>query len=306
MKLSALLVFFLLAGRPYSQFWDFDHTYGEASYQLLKLHLSPRTGSMAGAGAAMNGSALRAADINPASASSDSGMIYLGYALPFGEFKGKIPHLTWNVPVAGYKLFVNTRFMGIDDIRGFDEDDNPTSAYGSHTFKALAGMAGIYRNIHWGLSFGYVLNSISYANYSSFVFDAGLQQQLLGGLWLGAALTNADLWGSEATNPENEDPFPPTTVRMGLAYLIKVSKSIGLAITSDARTRRDEKLNFPGGVEINWREILFFRTGYSFSEPGAAFCLGAGIRWGRFVFDYALQRHRTLSPGNYWSLGVPF
>ena len=307
MKLSWTVLFCLLFNWSYCQFWNFDHDYGEAGFQFLKMHLAPRTVALAGAGAALNGFSLEATDVNPAAASSESGIIHLGYAKPYGEFQSKIPHITWNIPTSRYKLFLHARFLGIEDIRSFDENDVPLTPYRSHTLKVQAGFANVYHKIHWGVSVNYALHNISYANYHSALLDAGLQYEIYNGLWAGAAINNAYFWTSSAANPDEYDnPFPPVAARAGLAYGLSTGKSFKLTLTADARTRNDERLNFPAGVEVSWKEVLYFRTGYPFFEPEPAIPFGAGIKWEMFVLDYAFQRHKTLSPGQYFSLGIRF
>jgi hypothetical protein len=284
----------------------FNHSYGEASFQFLKMNLAPRSVALAGAGAALNGSSLEATDVNPASAGSDSGIIYLGNGIPFREFRGMAPNITWNVPLSRFRLFLNSRFLGFKEIPGRDEDDNPETSYSSHTFKIQAGLAGIYHRIHWGVSANYAQNNIAFVDYMSALIDVGLQYNIVKDLWAGASLTNADVWTSSARSSQNQDPFPPTTVRAGMAYHFKLGGSVELTVTADARTRNDEKLSFPAGMEVGWRETLFFRTGYPLLEPEPALPFGAGIRWGMFVLDYSIQRHRVLSPGHYLALGVRF
>jgi hypothetical protein len=306
MKYWIPIICFIFICRSFGQIWNSNYDYGKASFQLLKLHLSPRTVALAGAGTALNGSSLEATDVNPAAAGSDSGIIWLGHGIPYREFQSFIPNLTWNIPIGSYRLSLNTRYLGFKDIPGWDEDRDPTSAYSSHTIKVQSGLAGIFHSVYWGLSANYALNSISFANYHTVLFNAGLQYQIIPGLWTGGAITNGEIWTSSAIYSENENPVPPTVARMGFAYHINLPKGFLLRAALDARTRIDERLNFPAGIEIGWREMLYFRTGYAFKEPEQAMPFGAGLKWGLFVLDYAFQRHKTLSPGHYFALGIRF
>ncbi len=283
---------------------EIDREYGASSYQFLKLPLSSKVIGMGGAGVAYSSSAAEI-DLNPAAAQGEMGSLFLGKGFPFREFGADANHITWSLPYRSYRILVNARFLGYDDIAGYDGYSHATTPYSAHTFKGQIGLTGAYRKLHWGLTVNYALNNIASVNYSAGLVNAGLRYELFPGFHLGAAGVNGDFWTSEAEYEGNENPLPPTAVQAGASYRKTLGSWYG-ALAVDARTRNDEKLTFPVGLEVGWRETLFARVGYPVSEPEPDFSAGLGLRWSLFQFDYAMQRHATLSPGHYWSLGIRY
>ncbi len=304
MRIFSLLPILVFAGFVPVYALETDRVYGASSYQFLKLPLSPKVIGMGGAGVAYASSAAEI-DVNPAAARSDSGSLFVGKGYPFQEFGADANHITWSLPYRGYRILVNARYLGFEDIAGYDGLSHATSPYSAHTYKGQLGAAGAYGKLHWGVTVNYALNNIASSNYSTGMVNAGLRYELFSGFHLGVGGVNGDFWTSEAEFDGNEAPFPPTAVQAGIAYQRAMgSWQAGLAL--DARTRNDEKLTFPMGLEVGWRELLFARVGFPVAEPEPDFSAGLGVRWSLFQFDYALQRHETLSPGHYWALGIRY
>jgi hypothetical protein len=283
----------------------FNRGYGEAGFQFLKLHMAPRTQALAGSGAALQKSSLEAGDINPASAVGDSGVLYLGQGWGPEETKSMTPNITWSLPAGRFSLFLGVRFLRFEELRGFDDDNKPKTNYGAHTFRIQAGLAGKNKSLSWGASLNYAEHSVAFARYRSYLLDLGFQYELFRGLVLGAAANNADFHTSAPIYSGNEI-FPPTVLRAGAAYTFSPVPVITVTAVLDARTRNDEKMNLPSGLEFGWQDVLFLRTGYAFMEPETAQQFGAGVKWRPFVFDYAYKRHKTLGPGHNIALGIRF
>ncbi len=279
--------------------------YGESSFQLLKLHLSPRVVALGGAGSALTGSALEATELNPASAYSDSNALYLAHFLNNKEFGAKTSALTWNLPLYSYKLFFHSRYIGFGDIDGHRADKSATLvAYGAHTLKVQTGLAGEYLNVQWGVAVSYVENNIAFANYRTVVGDVGLLYSPFKNLWIGAGVNNGDIWTSSLLNEKEKKPIPPTIGRVGLAYLYSVTKEVSVRMVGDARTRNDEKLTFPLGAEVICFDMITLRTGYPVLEPESAQDFGVAVKAKRFELDYSLQRHAALSPQHAFLLKI--
>ncbi|HKP95848.1 MAG TPA: hypothetical protein VJ385_08840 [Fibrobacteria bacterium] len=301
----AWLFFLVLAGFASSHALEFDRQFGEASFKFLKLPLSPRVVGLGGSGVALADGAGEM-DLNPAAPAADSGALVLGKGYPFSEFQASSSHISWSIPAGGYCVLLNARYLGFDDIPGFSEQDRSTSAYGAHTLKAQAGVAGVFRKLHWGATVGYAGNSIANANYSSGVVSAGARYFLYPGLVAGVSAVNADFWDSRAKDAANRDPFPPTALQAGLAYSRALGAGFAAAAEADARTRNDERLVWPLGLELAWRNTLFARAGFPFGEQEPGFAAGLGLQWSLFRFQYAYQSHETLSPAHYWSLDIRY
>jgi hypothetical protein len=295
----------VLAGFATSHAVETDKQFGQASFKFLKLPLSPRIVGLGGAGVALADGAGEM-DLNPAAPALDSGTLVLGKGYPFAEFQANTSHISWSIPAGGYRVLLNARYLGFDDIPGWSEQDVSTSKYSAHTLKAQAGLAGVFHALQWGATLGFAQNSIANANYSSAMVSAGARLPLRYGFTLGASAINADIWDSQAKDPDNADPFPPTSLQAGLAYSENLSHGFSASVEADARTRNDEKMVWLVGAEVSWKNALFARAGFPFGEQEPGISAGLGLRWSMFQFQYAYQGHETLSPAHYWSLDIRY
>jgi hypothetical protein len=298
--------FFCLAWQASPSFsLETDRAFGEASYQFLKLPLSPRITALSGAGIAIWDGAGEA-ESNPASIADDKSKVILGYGFPFSTFGAKASHLGWNVPLESGRLWLGARYLGYDKISGHSELDEETSAYGAHTWKAQIGYATTWHGLKMGLALGFAQNHIAEASYETALANVGLRYALWRGLTVGAAVTQADIWSSDAYFDGNASPFPPTTVQAGLAYQQSLFKDWSAALAVDARTRNDETLTFPLGFEGSWREMVSLRAGYSMAAKEAGLTAGLGLAWSHFKVQYAFEGHAELDAGHYLSLEIAY
>ncbi len=280
-----------------------DKQFGEASFKFLKLPLAPRIAGMAGSGVAaiLDASGL---DLNPAGAAAEGGLIVVGRGYPFAEFQSNSNFITWSLPIQSYRLLLNARYLGFNNIPGFLENNQSTTDYGAHTLKLQVGAAGVLKDVQWGLTGNFAQNNIAEANYATVMINGGLHYEVWKGLSIGASGTNADIWTSKAQYTGNANPFPPTALQAGLAYKQSLTSNLKVTGAVDARSRNDEELTWPIGLEMNWRDCLYGRAGFPMGEQEPGIALGLGLRWDVFQFDYAFQSHETLSPAHYWSLGI--
>jgi hypothetical protein len=284
---------------------EINREYGESSFKFLKLSLSPRIVALAGAGSAL-ADGVGELDLNPAAPASDSGHLVVGRGYPFSQFQGTTNVITWSVPYSGYRILLNARYLGFENIPGRDDLARSTTDYGSHTLKAQAGLAGSLYKLTWGTTVNFASNSIAEANYATAMLNMGLRYQVLKGLTGGLSVINADFWGSKAKFEGNRDPFPPTALQAGLAYTRAFGSAINASLALDARTRNDEEMAWPMGIEISWRNMLTGRLGFPMGEKEPALAGGLGIHWSRFQFQYAYQGHATLGAGQFWTLDIAY
>jgi len=299
----------LLWAQSFENIFDFDRDRGSASFQMLKLEFDARVISLAGGGSALPGNTGSATEVNPASASLDSVKLVASHGYPFKETGSQVSALTWNLPfwnLTSHKFIFHYRYLGFDNIKGYSEEDEPLIGYSAHTYKIQSGMAGVYQKIVWGMLFSFVENNVSYAKYYTAVVDAGIQYHALTGLWVGASFNNGGIWTSKSINPNNPQPFAPSVARAGVAYYAPLIQSIQVIATADAKTRNDEKLHLPVGLELVYREVLSVRAGYPILLEEGYYTFGTGVNIGLFKLDYALKLHESLSPGHFWSLGLKF
>jgi hypothetical protein len=282
-----------------------DRNYGEASYQFLKLPLSPRITALGGAGIALwDGSG--EAESNPAAAAEDAPRLTLGYGLPFSEFAAKASHIVWNIPWDSSRIWLGARYLGFDPITGHDELDVATTSYTAHTLKVQAGYALTWRDLRLGLALGYAQNHLAEATYHAGLASVGARYDLWRGLSLGAAATNADFWASDARETGNAAPFPPTTVQAGVAWKQVLPRGFEATLAADARTRNDEQIVFPLGLEVTWNKAVTVRAGYPIAAKSSGPSGGLAIGFAPFLLQYAYESHADLSGGHYMSLALSY
>lgn len=304
MRFASLASVLILAALPAFAL-ETDRQYGESSFKFLKLPLSPRIVGLGGAGAAL-ADGVGEIDLNPAAPAEDSAALVVGKGFPFGEFQAGSSHITWSVPYRGYRILINARYLGFDDIDGYGSREDTTTPYGAHTLKGQLGVAGKLLGLAWGATVNYAENSIAGANYGSGMVNLGLRYAILPGLHAGLSVVNADFWTSKSKDATFADPFPPTALQAGLSYARVLGAGVKAAVAVDARTRNDEELNFPMGAEVSWRDLLFARAGFPFGAQEPGFHGGLGLRWSIFDFQYAYEGHATLSPGHFWELAIHY
>ena len=176
---------------------EIDRVFGASSFKFLKLPLSPRIVGMGGSGvaAAQDASAL---DLNPAAANLDGGLLNVGRGYPFSEFQANSNFITWSLPINAYRLLLNARYLGYDDLPGALETGIKTTDYSAHTLKLQAGLAGKWQAIGWGLTGNFAENNIAEAHYGTVMINAGLDYAVGDHIALGASAINADIWTSKA------------------------------------------------------------------------------------------------------------
>lgn len=279
---------------------------GSASYKFLKLPLAPRTVALGGAGVADATSASEL-DLNPAAAMGDSSLLFLGRGYPFQQFQAAANLITYSLPYRGYRILLNARYLGYERIEGHTENpDEEATAYSAHTLKLQSGLAGRYRRLAYAATVNYAESNISYANYGTFMLNAGFRYEVYRGLSVGASGTNGNFYTTHAKFSENEAPYPPTTLQGGLAYRLPLGYGFETRLAADLRRRNDERFTFPLGLEVSWQNILFARAGFPVAEQEPGIAAGVGLQWSRFRFEYAFQGHETLSPGHYLALGLSY
>jgi len=267
MRIRIWTVCGLMAGfSPGLMALEFDHGYGESSFKFLKLSLSPRSMALGGAGAALL-DGIGDADLNPASAARDSGSLAMGQGYP-SQASAAGSHVAWNIPWQNRRITLHTRYLGYDDIPGYDGLGRPTAGYGAHTLKLQAGIAGTVFGFAYGVSTAFAQNNIADVDYGTGLLNAGIQRALPWGLSAGLSVINADYWTSSAV--DGSILFPPTSIQAGLAYARSFPGEFRASLALDARTRNDEQLCFPAGIEAAWKETLMLSFGFPFGVAEAS------------------------------------
>jgi hypothetical protein len=275
---------------------------GASSFQFLKLSLSPRAVAMGGAGTALAHGAGEA-EINPAAGASASSSLTLGQEYPPQEFGTNASHISWNLPWNTRRIMVHARYLGFEEIPGFDDDNNATTPYEAHTLKLQAGLAGQNFGFDWGGTAAYARNNIADASYSALLAGGGVQRDLIYGVSAGLSVTNVALWAAK-TRETGETVEPPFIVQAGLGYVRALRPGSKVSVALDARRVAEEDVVFPIGAEYQFMDALLIRAGYPVGDPDNSVALGFGLQWSRFAFNYAYKHHTTLSGGHGWTLEI--
>ncbi len=271
-------------------------------FQFLKLPLSPRAVAMGGAGAALAEGAGEA-EVNPAAAARTGGSLTLGQEYAPREFGARASHLSWGLPWATRRVTLHARYLGFEDIPGWDDDNNPTTPYGAHTLKLQSGLAGSDFGIDWGASLAYARNNIADASYSAGLANFGARRDLPFGLSAGASATNVAFWSGRSRSAL-EDAEPAAILRAGLGWTRDLRPGSRLALAVDVMKAGEEDAVLPLGVEYMAFNSLFVRAGYPLADADNRLTLGLGLKWSRFAFNYAYKGHSALSGGHGWTLVI--
>jgi len=275
---------------------------GEASFGFLKLSLSPRSVGLGGGGVALVGGIVDA-DLNPAAPARDSGGVAAGQIyLP--SFSATGSFAAWNIPVDDYRITAQARYLGYDNIPGYDGNDAATAAYGAHLIKLQTGVAGSLAGFDYGASVAIAENNIADQTYGAGLLNLGLWRGLSGGFAAGVSLMNVDFWTSKAA--DGTSIIAPVTIQAGAAYSREAYRNLQVSVTADVRKRNDESVALPVGVEACWQNILSVRLGYPVAEQNAAPTFGLGLQWSRFGFEYAYQGNAEISATQLWALEIRY
>ncbi|HEX2613252.1 MAG TPA: hypothetical protein VHO02_06650 [Fibrobacteria bacterium] len=271
-------------------------------FQFLKLSLVPRSVAMGGAGAALAEGAGEA-EVNPAAAARVPGSLTLGQEYAPREFGARASHLSWGLPWGPRRVVVHARYLGFDEIPGWDADNNSTTPYAAHTLKLQAGMAGGNFGVDWGGSLAYARNNVADASYSAALLNVGARRALPWGLAAGAAATNVSLWSGRSRSAM-ENAEPASILRGGLAWTRDLRPGSSVSLAADAVKTGEEDVVLPVGVEYKVFDALFLRAGWPVADPDNRLTLGLGLKWSRFAFQYAYKGHSALSGGHGWTLEI--
>lgn len=286
-------------GARTSAFFDSDGP-GTTAANFLEIGIGAKAGSMGGAfvGLADDPSALF---WNPAGLSQlnspqvmfmhnqwaqDMRHEYLGCALPLD------PKNT---------VAVAFMFLHMGEILGYDEDDKPTSFFSAYDAAVLLGYS---RRISSHLSLGWtakgILEKLEDEKAHAAAFDMGVfyDSYILS---FGLSLRNV---GTKLKFIEREHSLP-RDLKAGVAF--KVLNNC-LHLTTDVHFLIDASPRFQQGIEYNFQNVLFIRSGLEYKTPSPSEgsstspAIGGGIKISKFQFDYTYSSVKTL--GNLHNLSL--
>ena len=154
-------------------------------------------------------------------------------------------------------------------------------------FSNTLGIVSLGAKVDW-----YQTQIEGFGTGNALLFSFGGVAELGPKFFLGANFSNLN----RAKVSQNSDQRLPTLMQMGITYLA------GEAVRITAEIEKDIELSpiFRAGIEYQFKEWLFLRTGMS-SHP-ARLSFGLGLRKDRFGFDYAYGQNTALGRSHHLSL----
>lgn len=191
----------------------------------------------------------------------------------------------------------------------FDKIDINGNTVGTVNFYNVSGIMAYGYSLGFmevGGSLKYIYQQIDTLQLQSLAFDVGILKRITMYSPFDAPIKNLALGLSIQNIGTNaKDDSLPRLIRAGLSY--KMSHFFGFnvdfienAITSsdlyDFTSGFNESFRVNAGVELNYLDILFFRTGYKFNDAGK-YTFGLG-------FNYAIKNIAFVVDASYQDAGV--
>ncbi|MGB4269280.1 MAG: PorV/PorQ family protein [Spirochaetota bacterium] len=191
----------------------------------------------------------------------------------------------------------------------FDKIDINGNKIGTVNFYNVSGIIAYGYSLGFmevGGSIKYIYQQIDTLQLQSFAFDIGILKRITMYSPFDAPIRNLSLGLSIQNIGTNaKDDSLPRLIRAGLSY--KMSHFFGFnvdlmenAITSsdlyDFTSGFNESFRINAGVELNYLDILFFRSGYRFNDAGK-YTFGLG-------FNYAIKNIAFVIDASYQDAGI--
>jgi len=203
-------------------------------------------------------------------------------------------YVSFGFPSLGGTLGLGANYVDMGHIEGRDEQGNPTGDFGASDVHLFAGYADKFKNTSWGITVGWLKDTIDKDTKTTFLGNIGLLYPLTERFTLGVVAQNI---GSEL----GSDPLP-LTLKIGAA-----SKSETLTLAVDVAKPQDNEIYYCLGAEWWLRNVLALRTGYKTNQDiGQGLTAGIGYKFGRICLDYAYVPYGDLGDTHRISLGMKF
>jgi hypothetical protein len=232
----------------------------------------------------------------------------------------RLEHIGGLYPIRTGGRFYGNLYMGqtVFWVPSFEKVDIDGKNQGEVTFvnsNTEVGYGYSFGEFHTGAKLKYIYQKIDTLNVNSAAVDLGI----LGGLkipsplpsppqnlYLGMAFQNL------GTNAK-DDPLP-RKLRLGVSYLptqwAKWNVDINQLVIRnsdllDFTYGFEETFELNTGLEFDYLDLLFFRTGYRFND-GGGYTLGSGFRYaiGKTAFKVDVSMAETYEFGNTFSVNV--
>ncbi|MDA3792424.1 MAG: PorV/PorQ family protein [Elusimicrobia bacterium] len=182
---------------------------------------------------------------------------------------------------------VNVSMLSINDIEGYDWYDTQSGNLTSKDYCLSYSQAKKFNKyIAGGISLKAIFEQLEDESNYGAALDAGFILNPFSDFWLSGGVKNAGTGGAFI----EEKALLPISFFGGLG--MRINKFM---LLSGDVNYMDEEIFYGSGVELDLRDILFLRAGYSnFAETLSEFKLGAGWIYKDILLDYALAPYGKM------------
>lgn len=194
----------------------------------------------------------------------------------------------------------------------FDKIDISGNKVGTVNFYNVSGVVGYGYSLGFmevGGSFKYIYQQIDTLQLHSVAFDSGILKRITMYSPFDAPIRNFSLGMSVHNIGTNaKDDSLPRFIRAGVSYKMSYFFGLNIDLIQNAMDTSDlydftsgfnESFRVNTGVELNYLDILFFRTGYRFNDAGK-YTFGLGVNYAiknvAFVIDASYQDTGIFGP----------
>lgn len=203
-------------------------------------------------------------------------------------------YVSFGFPSLGGTVGLGVNYVDMGDIEGRDEQGNPTGDFGASDVHLFAGYADKFKNISWGITVGWLKDTIDKDTKTTFLGNIGLLYPLTERFTLGVVAQNI---GSKLGSD-----LLPLTLKVGAA-----SKLEALTFALDIAKPQDNEIYYCLGAEWWLGNVLALRVGYKTNQDiGQGLTAGLGYKFGRICLDYAYVPYGDLGDTHRISLGIRF
>jgi len=195
-------------------------------------------------------------------------------------------------------------YLGYDDMKGYDDDGNPTSEFGAYAWALQAGLGSRNKAFNWAFAARFASQTID--NETGFLFAGDLGGSFRVNRYLAFATTLTNV--GYATKYIEERNYAPMALQAGLTGTIPFTENWALHFSADAYRRSDTDAQWLFGGELSFYKILFLRGGYAIRpDTESGISAGVGLAFGSIVFDYGYSPRKAFNAGNHlFTLGMKF
>lgn len=279
----------------------FAQDYRAAGLAFLQVNPDSRLAALGGTGAGLNagsgqfGPAVHL--MNPAARSAENhATVQAGHSLWYAG--SGIEYLGITFPADGWQWGVSFTSANIDgfELRDNRATDDPLGEFGAHYLRAGFN-ANTQLNERWsfGARLDYLYEKIYYDMASGGSISLGTQYKLSDQLYFGAALNHVG-----AMNKLRHESTPlPTSIRAGVGVFRTIPGiDVDYNVTVDAVKFYQDYAFLAGGYEFVYRKVFSLRGGLQLIDTEITPSFGAGVQWGKILFDYGLTLDQK-------QLGIP-